>query len=142
MYRAGLLQRLQADGEATATCFPELEDIALLHRTLGDGVCLRVLLVVCAFGICIDSRLVSAALVEEVEPDRTLVSSQSGLASYEPVVGPLGLTGYGNVACRFGLKVTAVVPVAGYILDELEGIVVLLVVLREVGSCVSRIPGV
>ena len=66
------------------------------------------------------------------------MSSQSGLAAYEPVVGSLGLAGYGNVACRFGLKITAVVPVAGYILDELEGIVVLLVVLREVGSHLER----
>ena len=55
------------------------------------------------------------------------------LASNEPVIGTLGLTSHGDIVGRLCFEITAVVPIACHITDELEGIVELLIVLRQVG---------
>ena len=109
------------------------EGVALLDDPLGDGVGLRVLLVVSVLGVSVDGAVVLTALVEEVELHHRVVAVLVALATNEPVVGALGLAGYGDVVGRFGLKVDGLVPVACHVANELEGIVELLVVLRQVG---------
>ena len=56
------------------------------------------------------------------------------LASDKPVVGTLRLTGYGDIVARLSFQIARVVPVDSYIADKLEGIIELLVVLRQVSS--------
>ena len=60
------------------------------------------------------------------------------LAANEPVVGILGFPGHGDIVARLGFKIAGVVPVASHVADKLEGIVVFLVVLRQVGSHLQR----
>ena len=62
------------------------------------------------------------------------------LTAEEPVVGALGLAGDGDVAGGFSFDILRVIPVAGDVADELEGVVVLGVVLRQVGSHLQRTP--
>ena len=57
----------------------------------------------------------------------------SANATNKPVVGALGSAGCSDVLHRFGLEVEGLIPVAGNVLDELEGIRMLHVVLGEVG---------
>ena len=85
-------------------------------------------------GVGIDGAGVFAALVQEVEFDDALVTVLVAFSTDEPVVGALGLARYGDVIGRLCLEVDALVPVAGYVADELEGIVVLLVVFGQVSS--------
>ena len=59
-------------------------------------------------------------------------------ATNEPVVGAFRLTGHSDIVTRLSLQVARVVPVAGHIADELEGIIELLIVLRQVGSHLKR----
>ena len=123
----------QTNGKAATRCLGQLQGIALLDRSLGDDVCLRILLVVGILGIGIDGAVVFAAFVEEVELDDTLVTILVALTANEPVVSTFGLAGYGDVVGRLCFKIDALVPVASHVADELEGIVELLVVLRQVG---------
>lgn len=124
----------EADGETTARGFLDLQHVASLHHSLGDGIGLRISIVVGILRIGINGAVVFAALVEEVELDNGQMTILIALATHEPVVGTLGLTGYGDVVGRLGLEVFGVVPVAGHVANELEGVVVFLVVLRQIGS--------
>ena len=107
----------------------KLEYITLLNSALGNGVGLWILLVISVLSVSIDGSLVLTTLIKEVEFEDTKVGCDTCLTSYEPVVSTFRLTSNGNVACRLGLKITAVIPVNGYILNELEGIIILLIVL-------------
>ena len=60
------------------------------------------------------------------------------LSTDEPVVGALGLARYGDVVGRLCLEIDALVPVASYVANELEGIVVLFVVFGQVGCHLQR----
>ena len=60
------------------------------------------------------------------------------LTTNEPIVSSLCLTGHGDIVTRLSLQILGVVPVAGYIANKLEGIVELLIVLRQVGSHLKR----
>ena len=131
---------LYADSESSAGCLGELQSVALLHRALGDEICLWVLVVAGVLGIGIDRSLVLAALVEEVELHGALVSVLVALAGEEPVVAALCLACYGDVAGRFSLDILTVGPVDGNILDKLEGFVVLGIVLRQIGCHLQRTP--
>ena len=124
----------QRDGEAPTGSLRQLQHVALLHHALGDGVSLGVGLVVGILGVGIDGAVVLAALVQEVKFDDRLVAVLVSLAANNPVVGTLGLAGYGDVVGRLSLQVDALVPVAGHVADELEGVVPPLVVLGQVGS--------
>ena len=124
----------QTDGEATSGSLGELQDILGRNHLLGDDVGLRIGLVVSVLGIGVDGAVVLAALVEEVQADGGLMAVLVALASDEPVVGALGLAGYGDVVGGLCLEIDALIPVAGYVADKLEGIVVLLVVLGQVGG--------
>ena len=59
-------------------------------------------------------------------------------ATDEPAAGALCLTSCGDVLHRLSLEVNGLIPVEGDILDELEGIEVLLIVLGEVSSHLQR----
>ena len=85
-------------------------------------------------GIGIDGTVVLTTLVQEVELDIGLVTVLVALATNKPVVSALGLAGYGDVVGRLSLELDALVPVAGYVANELESIVELLVVLGQVSS--------
>ena len=89
-------------------------------------------------GIGIDSTVVLTSFVEEVELDGSFVAVLVALAADEPVVGALGLARYGDIVAGFCLQILGIVPVTGHIADELEGVVELLVVLRQVGSHLQR----
>ena len=84
--------------------------------------------------VSIDGAVVLTALFQEVELDGGLVTVLVALAANKPVLCAFGLAGYSDVVGRFCLKVDALVPVAGYVANELEGIVEALVMLRQVGS--------
>lgn len=66
--------------------------------------------------------------------DDSRVAVLVALAANEPIVCALGLAGHGDIVGRLGLEVARVIPVAGHVADELEGVVELLVVLRQVGG--------
>ena len=83
-------------------------------------------------GIGIDGTVVLTTLVQEVELDIGLMTVLIALATNEPVVSALGLAGHSDVVGRLSLEIDALVPVAGYVANELEGIVELLVVLWQV----------
>ena len=70
-------------------------------------------------GIGIDGTVVLTTLVQEVELDIGLMTVLVALATNEPVVGALGLAGYGDVVGRLSLEINALVPVAGYVANEL-----------------------
>ena len=74
-------------------------------------------------GISIDGTVVLLTLVKEVKFDGALVAVLVALATNEPVVGLLGLTGYGDIVGRLSLQVDALVPVACNVADKLECIV-------------------
>ena len=56
------------------------------------------------------------------------------LSSNKPVVTLLVLAGHGDVAGGLGLEIAGVAPIAWHVANELEGIIILLVVLGQVGS--------
>ena len=85
-------------------------------------------------GISIDRTVVLLAFIEEVEFDIGLMTILVALATNEPIVRSLSLTSDGNVIGRLSFEIDALVPVANYVANELEGIVELLVVLRQVSS--------
>ena len=128
----------QADSESTARSLGELECITSLDYLLGDGVGLWILLIVGILGIGIDGTVVLTSFVEEVELDGSFVAVLVALAADEPVVGALGLARYGDIVAGFCLQILGIVPVTGHVADELEGVVELLVVLRQVGSHLQR----
>ena len=66
------------------------------------------------------------------------MSGLGGGTSDIPFVCPLCLAGSNNVFARLGLKIEALVPIAGNILDKLEGIHLFLVVLNDVGCHLER----
>src|SRR3712207_5388563 len=100
---------------------------------MSDGVSLRILIERGVFGIGIDGTVVLTTLVEEVEFDDRAMPIFVTLATNEPVVRTLRLTSHGDIAGRFGLQIAAIIPVYGHIAYKLEGIIVLLIVLGEVG---------
>src|SRR5574344_1906680 len=55
------------------------------------------------------------------------------LTTDKPVIGTLCFTGYRDVISRFSLQVLGLIPVACHILDELEGVGILLIVFRQIG---------
>ena len=59
----------------------------------------------CILCVGIDGALVLAALVEEVEFQGSLMALLVALAAHKPVVGALGLTGYGDEVTRFGFEI-------------------------------------
>ena len=60
------------------------------------------------------------------------------LASYEPVGRTLGLACHRDILGRLGFQVARVVPVASHVTYKLEGIVILLVILGQVGCHLQR----
>ena len=52
----------------------------------------------------------------------------------KPVIRTLCLAGSGDILHWFSLQIDRLVPIYSHILDKLEGIHVLLVILREIGS--------
>ena len=56
----------------------------------------------------------------------------TGRTAYEPVIGALGLTCCHDIAAWLSLQVFGIIPVDSHILDELEGIHVLLVVVDHI----------
>ena len=99
---------------------------------------MRVRLVVGILRVGIDGGDVLLAGIKEVELQRRVVAVLAGCAAHEPVTRALGLAGSHDVTSRLGGNVAGVVPVDSHILDELEGIHVLLVVLNHVGSHLQR----
>ena len=97
----------------------------------------RVLLIVSILAILIDSASILLALIQEVEFYYGCAGSIS-LTAYKPVIGTLSLAGYGDILSWLSLQLLGVVPVASYIADELEGIVVLLIMLWKIGSHLQR----
>ena len=108
------LQGFERDREAAAGSFCELQRVALFDCTLCDDIRLRVLVVGRALGIGIDRSLILAALVEEIELHRALVSVLIALASDKPVVAAFGLARYRNVTGRLSLQILTVGPVDGH----------------------------
>ena len=86
----------------------------------------------------IDGAVIFAALVQEVQFHHSLVAVLVALAANEPVVGALRLACHGDVVAGLSLQVLTVVPVAGHILDKLEGIHEFRIVLGQVGSHLQR----
>ena len=91
-----------------------------LDYLLGDGVGLWILLIVGILGIGIDGTVVLTSFVEEAELDGSFVAVLVALAADEPVVGALGLAGYGDIVAGFCLQILGIVPVTGHIADELD----------------------
>ena len=92
----------------------------------------------CLTSIGIDDALILASLVEEVELDINLVPLLVALAANEPVIGTLSLASHSDVLARLGIDIPAVVPVESHVADELEGIHILFIVLRQVGCHLQR----
>ena len=85
-------------------------------------------------GIGIDSAVVFHAFVEEVEADGTLMTILVTLSTDEPIGGSLCLACYSDVVGRLCLQIFGIVPVYCHVADELEGIVKLLIIFRQVSS--------
>ena len=66
------------------------------------------------------------------------MSVLAGSTAHEPVVGAFGLSGCHNIATRFRLQVFGIVPIHSHILDELEGIHMLLIIFYHVCSHLQR----
>ena len=91
-------------------------------------------LIVGILTILIDGAIVLTTLIEEVQTYYGGACFGIGLTANKPVVGAFGLAGYGNILGRLCLKILRVFPVASYVADKLEGIIVFLVVFGQVGS--------
>jgi hypothetical protein len=90
----------------------------------------RVLLVVSILAVLINSASILLALIQEVEFYYGCAGCIS-LTAYKPVVGTLSLACYSDIFGWLCLQILGVVPVASYVADELEGIIVLLIMCRK-----------
>ena len=86
------------------------------------------------FCISVDGTVIFKSFVEEIEFDDALASVLITLATDKPIIGTFRLPGDSDIVSRLCLQVFLVVPVAGDITDELEGIVEAFIVLGQVGS--------
>ena len=60
------------------------------------------------------------------------------LSAHKPIVCSFSLAGYCDILGRLGFQIARVVPVASYVANELESIVILLVILRQIGCHLQR----
>ena len=104
---------------------------------MDDLVRFRIFLVICILAVLIDGASILLALIQEVELYYGCTGSIC-LATNKPVVGALSLAGYGDILSWLCLQVLGVVPVSSYVADELEGIVVLLIMLWKIGCHLQR----
>ncbi len=121
-----------------ATCFINLQNITLLHSLVNNLVRFRVLLVVGILAILIDRASILLCPYRGSRALLQTVRAASVLPPTNQLSVPLALRATVIYLAGSASRYLESVPVASYVADKLEGIIVLLIMLWKIGCHLQR----